>query len=86
MRIPTPTEINDTRPQHVLEGLNSPLALAVCLRVECCAEVKPRAQLLVKLFPEAGGKPDILIRYNGNGNPMARHDHPNIQFDQFLGL
>ena len=84
MGIPAPTEVNDTCPQHILKVQNGPLALAVSLRMKCRAKVHPRAQFLVELFPEAGGKSNISVRNNGDRNPVSSDNLMNIHIGQLL--
>ena len=61
MGIPTPTKVNDAGPQHILKGLNGPLALTVCLRMVSGAEMQSRAHFLWEIMPESGGEPNITI-------------------------
>ena len=43
MVIPTTSEVNHTRPQHVFQCLNGALYLPICLRMEATTELYLRA-------------------------------------------
>lgn len=46
---PTPTEIDNVSPQHILECLNGSLTVSISMRVRSHAEEESRTHLLVKL-------------------------------------
>ena len=78
MGIPTPTEINDACPQHILEGMDGPLTLPISLRMERRTKMQSRTQFLVELLPKTGSKSDIPIGNDRNWNPMARNNLADV--------
>nr|CAD1842600.1 unnamed protein product [Ananas comosus var. bracteatus] len=57
MITPTSFIVDDTHSQHVLQSLNGPLCLPICLRMKCCAEIEPCAKGFLQAFPKVRSEP-----------------------------
>ena len=84
IRVPTPTEIQHTCSEHVLERLNRSLTLPVSLWVVCGTKMQSRTQFLMKRLPESGSETYISILDNRDRHPMPRYHLPHVYLCQPL--
>lgn len=78
-----PTEIHGTHPQHILECLNSPLTMTICLRVISSVEVQLSTQLLMKHMSKPRSEAHITVDTTETGT-LWQATISHIYADQFL--
>jgi len=74
--------IQDTRPQQVLQGLNHPLRLAICLRMIGRTHPQPATHSLLQRLPEPRSEPGVSVRHYATGHPMKPHYLLNVELSQ----